>query len=133
MGATLASAAASVHKGIEQGHAYRVFGDGFGVPLNAKAKGAGAVNGQRFDQSIRGRGLNGHAVAHPVNTLQVQLGSLYINNFNLYNQVYQVQAQAEGWGRSNPQDVGRLFVRNSDNDMIPVSTIALQMPMNSCR
>ena len=51
------------------------------------------------------------------NTLQVQLGSLYINNFNLYNQVYQVQAQAEGWGRSNPQDIGRLFVRNSDNEM----------------
>ena len=63
------------------------------------------------------------------NTLQVQLGSLYINNFNLYNQVYQVQAQAEGWGRSNPQDIGRLFVRNSDKEMVPVSTIASIEPI----
>lgn len=57
-------------------------------------------------------------------TLQVQLGSLYINNFNLYNQVYQVQAQAEGWARSDSGDVGRLYVRNADNEMVPVSTLA---------
>lgn len=57
-------------------------------------------------------------------TLQVQLGSLYINNFNLYNQVYQVQAQAEGWGRSDASDIGRLQVRNQDGDMVPVATLA---------
>ena len=57
-------------------------------------------------------------------TLQVQLGSLYINNFNLYNQVYQVQAQAEGWARSDAKDIGRLFVQNANGDMVPISTLA---------
>jgi len=68
--------------------------------------------------------LLGVNLSEVFNTLQVQLGSLYINNFNLYNQVYQVQAQAEGWARSNPQDIGRLYVRNNDQEMVPVSTIA---------
>lgn len=57
-------------------------------------------------------------------TLQVQLGSLYINNFNLYGRVYQVQAQAEGWARSDASDIGRLYVRNARGESIPVSTVA---------
>ena len=61
--------------------------------------------------------------------LQVQLGSLYINNFNLYNQVYQVQAQAEGWARSDAGDIGRLYVRSANQEMIPVSTLASVRPI----
>jgi multidrug efflux pump subunit AcrB len=56
-------------------------------------------------------------------TLQVQLGSLYINNFNLYNQTYQVQAQAEGWARSNSDDIGQLFVQSQDGTMIPLDAL----------
>ncbi|MAJ47952.1 MAG: hydrophobe/amphiphile efflux-1 family RND transporter [Planctomycetes bacterium TMED75] len=56
-------------------------------------------------------------------TLQVQLGSLYINNFNLYNQTYQVQAQAEGWARSNSNDIGQLFVQSQDGSMIPLDAL----------
>ncbi|MEE2681129.1 MAG: multidrug efflux RND transporter permease subunit [Planctomycetota bacterium] len=56
-------------------------------------------------------------------TLQVQLGSLYINNFNLYNQTYQVQAQAEGWARSNTDDIGKLFVPNQAGEMIPLDAL----------
>ena len=57
-------------------------------------------------------------------TLQIQLGSLYINNFNKFGRVYQVQAQAEGWARSNATDIGRLYVRNADGEPVPVSALA---------
>ena len=57
-------------------------------------------------------------------TLQVQLGSLYINNFNKFGRVYQVQAQAEGWARSESDDIGRLYVRTSDGHPVPLSSLA---------
>ena len=53
-------------------------------------------------------------------TLQVYLGSLYVNNWNKYDQVYQVILQAEGIDRMNPDDIGRLRIINRDGDSVPV-------------
>src|SRR5256712_7359419 len=43
-------------------------------------------------------------------TLQAFLPTLYINDFNLYGQTYQVQAEAQPKLRQTPDDIGRLYV-----------------------
>ncbi|MEO0965712.1 MAG: efflux RND transporter permease subunit [Planctomycetota bacterium] len=53
-------------------------------------------------------------------TLQVYLGSLYVNNWNRYGQVYQVMVQAEGRARERIDDIGRLHVSNRSGEMIPL-------------
>ena len=57
-------------------------------------------------------------------TLQVYLGSQYVNDFNYLGRTYQVIAQADGGFRQDPQDVARLKVRNSSGEMVPVGTVA---------
>ncbi|WP_137392227.1 efflux RND transporter permease subunit [Rhodoligotrophos defluvii] len=57
-------------------------------------------------------------------TLQAQLGSLFVNNFNLYGRTYQVNIEADQQFRTVPDDVLNLYVRNTDGDMVPVRTLA---------
>ncbi len=40
-------------------------------------------------------------------TLQTQLGSLYVNDLNLYGRTFRVIAQADARFRADPEDVGR--------------------------
>ena len=54
------------------------------------------------------------------NTMQIYLGSLYINDFNQFGRTYQVVAQAEKEFRSEPSDILRLQTRNIEGDMIPL-------------
>ncbi len=56
-------------------------------------------------------------------TLQIYLGSLYINDFNQFGRTYQVIAQADKEFRSIPQDVLRLQTRNNDGQMIPLGSV----------
>ncbi len=56
-------------------------------------------------------------------TLQVSLGSVYVNDFNLFGRTYQVFAMAEAEYRDAPEDVGRLQVRNRDGRMVPLGSL----------
>ena len=56
-------------------------------------------------------------------TLQAMLSSLYINDFNLFGRTYRVQAEAQSRFRQTPEDIGRLYVRSSTDEMIPLSTL----------
>ena len=56
-------------------------------------------------------------------TLQVNLGSVYVNQFNKYGRVYRVYLQAEADARARDRDVLELQVRNKDGDMIPLSAL----------
>ena len=56
-------------------------------------------------------------------TLQVLLGSLYVNNFNKYGQVFQVVAQAEPQYRSSISDIGDVYVRAKTGDMVPLKAL----------
>jgi hydrophobe/amphiphile efflux-1 (HAE1) family protein len=58
------------------------------------------------------------------NTLQVYLGSQYVNDFNYLGRTYEVIAQADGSFRQDPQDIARLKARNSSSEMVPVGTVA---------
>ncbi|MDE0888345.1 MAG: multidrug efflux RND transporter permease subunit [Phycisphaerales bacterium] len=54
-------------------------------------------------------------------TLQVHLGGYYVNNWNQFNQVYQVNLQAEGADRMTFDDILQLRVANKQGDQIPLS------------
>ncbi|CAM2008282.1 efflux RND transporter permease subunit [Acanthopleuribacter pedis] len=56
-------------------------------------------------------------------TMQVYLGSLYINDFNKFGRTYRVIAQAEDSYRDQPQDILNLKVRNNRGEMIPLAAV----------
>jgi multidrug efflux pump len=56
--------------------------------------------------------------------LQVDLGGLYVNDFNQFGRTWQVNAQADTPFRMQPEDVRRLQVRNSSGDMVPMGSLA---------
>jgi len=63
-------------------------------------------------------------VSRVFSTLQAQLGSGYVNDFNLYGRVYQVKVQADARYRDAQEDIGRLYVRSDDDKMVPMSSLA---------
>jgi len=57
-------------------------------------------------------------------TLQVYLGSQYVNDFNYLGRTYQVRVQGGGGFRGTPQDITRLKARNASGNMVPIGTVA---------
>src|SRR6266436_3298315 len=57
-------------------------------------------------------------------TLQVYLGSQYVNDFNYLGRTYEVIAQADGSFRRDANDIGRLKARNNSGEMVPIGTVA---------
>ncbi len=58
------------------------------------------------------------------NTLQVYLGSQYVNDFNLLGRTYEVIVQADGRFRQDGADLMRLKTRNSAGAMVPIGSVA---------
>jgi outer membrane protein TolC len=56
-------------------------------------------------------------------TLQIQMGSLYVNDFNRFGRTYQVNVQADAAFRSNPEDIGRLRVRNEHGELASLGSL----------
>lgn len=56
-------------------------------------------------------------------TMQVYLGSAYVNDFNKFGRTYQVIAQADGAHRATPDDIMNLQVRNQDGKMVPLGAM----------
>jgi hydrophobe/amphiphile efflux-1 (HAE1) family protein len=61
-------------------------------------------------------------------TLQLYMGSQYINDFNLLGRTYQVLAQGDGPYRERPEDISRLRTRNQAGQMVPIGTVASLRP-----
>jgi len=57
-------------------------------------------------------------------TLQVYLGSQYVNDFNYLGRTYEVITQADGRFRETPEDIARLKARNTSGQMVPIGTVA---------
>lgn len=55
--------------------------------------------------------------------MQTMLGSYYVNDFNLYGRTFRVMVQAEGQFRDDEADIDRIFVRNAQGGMVPLSTL----------
>jgi multidrug efflux pump subunit AcrB len=58
------------------------------------------------------------------NTIELYLGSQYVNDFNDLNRAYQVRVQGDQAFREAPEDLGRLKARNAAGDMVPIGTVA---------
>jgi multidrug efflux pump len=56
-------------------------------------------------------------------TMQIYLGSLYINDFNKFGRTYQVIAQADRQFRSKPDDILNLRTRNAAGQMVPLGAM----------
>lgn len=56
-------------------------------------------------------------------SLQVNLGGLFVNQFNRFGRTWRVYVQAEAEYRRNPEDVGNLYVRSSSGTMVRLDTL----------
>ena len=65
----------------------------------------------------------GIPIADIFTTLQANLGSLYVNDFNVFGRNYKVIVQAEAGFRDRIEDVRRLYVRSAAGEMVPLSTL----------
>ncbi len=70
-------------------------------------------------------GLN---LADVFTTMQVYLGSLYVNDFNLFGRTFHVTVQAEGDARSNPLDFAHIFARTASGGLVPLDAVGKLQP-----
>jgi len=70
----------------------------------------------------------GVPVTDVFNTMQIYLGSLYVNDFNRFGRVYQVRVQADAPFRQRADDILQLKTRNSAGDMVPLSSLVTVTP-----
>lgn len=62
----------------------------------------------------------GVALADVYSTLAATMGSYYVNDFNKNGRIYTVQLQAEGQFRAKPDDIGGMYVRAANGQMVPI-------------
>ena len=67
--------------------------------------------------------VQGVPLANLFETLQVNLGSLYVNDFNRFGRTYQVVAQAEQQFRDETSDITKLKTRNMAGEMVPIGSL----------
>ncbi len=65
----------------------------------------------------------GVPVSDVFDTMQIYLGSLYVNDFNRFGRTYQVKLQADAPYRARAEDIGRLKTRNERGEMVPLSAL----------
>ncbi|HTL57598.1 MAG TPA: efflux RND transporter permease subunit [Candidatus Limnocylindrales bacterium] len=56
-------------------------------------------------------------------TMQIYLGSLYVNDFNRFGRTYQVVAEADSQFRQHAEDITRLKTRNAQGQMVSLGTL----------
>ena len=65
----------------------------------------------------------GVSIAEIYSTLAAQFGATYINDFNKYGRVYRVYMQADAPYRSVMGDLTKIYVKNNQNKMVPISSV----------
>ena len=88
------------------------------------------VNAPQLDVAIDRTQAKSQGVrlADVFESLQVYLGSLYVNDFNRFGRTYKVTAQADADHRMQADAIGRLQVRNAAGDMLPLSSFVTVSP-----
>ncbi|MFC6301871.1 multidrug efflux RND transporter permease subunit [Pseudomonas sp. CCM 7893] len=88
------------------------------------------VNAPQLDVAIDRTQVKSQGVhlADVFESLQVYLGSLYVNDFNRFGRTYKVTAQADADHRMQAEAIGRLQVRNAAGDMLPLSSFVSVTP-----
>ena len=72
-------------------------------------------------EKVLTRGVN---LGDVFGTLAANLGSYYVNDFTIFNRIYQVRTSAEDEYRSSPEQINALKVKNSKGEMVPIGSLA---------
>lgn len=67
--------------------------------------------------------LLGVSMSDIFSTMKAFTGSVYINDFNLFNRIYRVYIQAEAPYRARRDNLSLFFVRGADGVMVPVTAL----------
>ncbi len=67
--------------------------------------------------------LQGISLTDLFQTMQIYLGSAYVNDFNRFGRTYQVIVQADAPFRANAEDIAQLKVRNASGEMVPLGSV----------
>lgn len=67
--------------------------------------------------------LSGVPMADVFSTMKTYTGSVYVNDFNMFNRIYRVYIQAEAPYRQQRENIGLFFVKGSAGDMIPLTAL----------
>jgi hydrophobe/amphiphile efflux-1 (HAE1) family protein/NodT family efflux transporter outer membrane factor (OMF) lipoprotein len=102
-----------------------VIGQSYATPTLAGVFSTFTVNVPQLDAEIdRVKAkAQGVPLQNLFETLQIYLGSLYVNDFNLFGRTFQVVAQADAPFRDRPEDITRLKTRNAQGQMVPVGAL----------
>lgn len=65
----------------------------------------------------------GVAIPDLFQTLQIYLGSMYVNDFNQFGRTFQVRVQADAAFRAQPEDIGLLKTPNKNGEMVPLASV----------
>lgn len=67
--------------------------------------------------------MQGIPVSDIFSTMKAFTGSIYVNDFNMFNRIYRVYIQADAPYRSRRENLNLFFVRGTDNVMVPISSL----------
>jgi multidrug efflux pump len=67
-------------------------------------------------------------VSNVFDTLQVYMGSLYVNDFTRFGRNYKVTLQADAQFRLEPEQIGHLYTRNGSNALVPLGALTTVAP-----
>lgn len=76
-----------------------------------------------FDVNRDQAQLLGVSMADIFATMRAYLGSVYVNDFNMFNRIYKVYLQADQSYRASPADIGLFYVKGADDAMIPLTAL----------
>ena len=104
--------------GVLQGAVMKVPGMGF--PFSTYQSNVPQLDLQVDRVKAKSQGVS---LTNLFETLQVYLGSSYVNDFNLFGRTWRVYAQADGDFRKTLADIGNLKTRNERGEMVPISSM----------
>ena len=73
----------------------------------------------------------GVSIGDVFTTIQTYMGSIYVNDFTVYNRTFHILAQADTNYRTSIDDMGKYYVRNSTGTMVPLSTLISYYPIET--
>lgn len=76
-----------------------------------------------FDVDRDNARLQGVAMSDIFSTMKTFTGSVYVNDFNLFNRIYRVYIQAEAPYRSRKDNLGLFYVKGTGGNMIPITSL----------
>jgi multidrug efflux pump len=103
----------------------QIIGKGYQTPSLAGLFSTFTVNVPQLDADVdRVKAkTQGIPLQNLFDTLQVYLGSLYVNDFNRFGRTYEVIAQADSQFRQQPEDITQLKTRNDRGEMVPLGAV----------